>query len=474
MTRARGRDADAAHAPRRARPPRRAHRPAPHAARQPAHRRRPDPARAQAPPRTVRRRIVLLCDISGSMEPYARAYLQFLDVRAAGDAEAFVFATRLTRITRALATRNPERAIQRAAAAAPDWSSGTRIGDALQRVQRPPRPARDGARRGDRDPLRRLGARRARARRRARWSGWRGSRTGSCGSTRASGAAGFAPRVGGMAAALPHVDALVSGHSLEALREVDRRDRRRARRRSRRRRRSPRRRSHGRAPHPSAGELGGDAQWLRPEPRKDDARMEPMNDLHLPGLRPPGGAAAPARRPAAGVLRPRGPQRADRAPGARAPARGGEQAWLTRPIARCSCASTRPARWCSASRPRPTATSARYAQLVADELGVPRARRQGRARRREPLRLRPRLQHERRPAARRRRSPAPRGKIRAKARLLAGAALERRTSLEWDNGAFVGDGESRTIADLALYAHGTGALPPGVEGGLDAQTVYRD
>ncbi len=35
-------------------------------------------------------------------------------------------------------------------------------------------------------------------------------------------------------------------------------------------------------------------------------------------------------------------------------------------------------------------------------------------------------------------------------------------------------GESRTIADLALYAHGTGALPPGVEGGLDAQTVYRD
>ena len=65
------------------------------------------------------------------------------------------------------------------------------------------------------------------------------------------------------------------------------------------------------------------------------------------------------------------------------------------------------------------------------------------------------------------------GKIRDKARLLAGAALET-DDLEWDNGAFVGNGEMRTIADIALYAHGTGALPPGVEGGLDAQTVYRD
>jgi carbon-monoxide dehydrogenase large subunit len=66
-------------------------------------------------------------------------------------------------------------------------------------------------------------------------------------------------------------------------------------------------------------------------------------------------------------------------------------------------------------------------------------------------------------------------KIRAKARLLAGAALEAEPeSLGWDNGAFVRDGESRTIADVALYAHGSGALPPGVEGGLDAQTVYRD
>jgi carbon-monoxide dehydrogenase large subunit len=70
------------------------------------------------------------------------------------------------------------------------------------------------------------------------------------------------------------------------------------------------------------------------------------------------------------------------------------------------------------------------------------------------------------------------GKILDKARLLAGAALGAPAdSLRWENGAFVAAGEpprTQTIADIALYAHGSGALPPGVEGGLDAQTVYRD
>jgi carbon-monoxide dehydrogenase large subunit len=67
------------------------------------------------------------------------------------------------------------------------------------------------------------------------------------------------------------------------------------------------------------------------------------------------------------------------------------------------------------------------------------------------------------------------GKILAKAQLLAGVDLNvPPESLTWSDGAFAGGGESRTIADIALYAHGTGALPPGVEGGLDAQTVYRD
>jgi aerobic carbon-monoxide dehydrogenase large subunit len=70
------------------------------------------------------------------------------------------------------------------------------------------------------------------------------------------------------------------------------------------------------------------------------------------------------------------------------------------------------------------------------------------------------------------------GKIRAKAQQLASVALDvPEEGLRWDNGAFVSATDAtrtQTIADIALYAHGTGALPPGVEGGLDAQTVYRD
>jgi aerobic carbon-monoxide dehydrogenase large subunit len=71
-------------------------------------------------------------------------------------------------------------------------------------------------------------------------------------------------------------------------------------------------------------------------------------------------------------------------------------------------------------------------------------------------------------------------KIREKARLLAGVALDAAPeSLSWSKGAWVaGDGSDpervKTLESIALYAHGTGALPPGVEGGLDAQTVYRD
>ncbi len=71
-------------------------------------------------------------------------------------------------------------------------------------------------------------------------------------------------------------------------------------------------------------------------------------------------------------------------------------------------------------------------------------------------------------------------KIRAKAQLLAGMALDATPeSLEWSNGAWGGADRTdptqvKTIEEIALYAHGTGPLPPGVEGGLDAQTVYRD
>jgi uncharacterized protein with von Willebrand factor type A (vWA) domain len=171
--------------------------------------------------RITPRRLVLLCDISGSMEPYARAYLQFLTCAAAAgpNAEAFVFATRLTRLTRALRSRSPERAIQRAAAAAPDWSSGTRIGDALKEFN--DRHGRrgmargavivilsDGWERGDPKLVGREMERLARLAHRIVWVNPRVS------------AGAFSVQSGGMVAALPHCDALVSGHSFQALGEV--------------------------------------------------------------------------------------------------------------------------------------------------------------------------------------------------------------------------------------------------------------
>ena len=181
-----------------------------------------DPIRlARRRRRIVPRRLVMLCDISGSMEPYARAYLQFLTCAAGAgpNSEAFVFATRLTRLTRALASRNPERAIQRAAAAAPDWSSGTRIGDALKAFN--DRHGRrgmargavvvilsDGWERGDPALVAREMERLHRLAYRIVWVNPRIS------------ARGFKARAGGLVAALPHCDALVSGHSLDALGEV--------------------------------------------------------------------------------------------------------------------------------------------------------------------------------------------------------------------------------------------------------------
>ena len=71
------------------------------------------------------------------------------------------------------------------------------------------------------------------------------------------------------------------------------------------------------------------------------------------------------------------------------------------------------------------------------------------------------------------------GKIRAKAQLLAGVALGAAPeTLTWDNGAWAADASDptrvKTIEEIAFYAHSSGALPTGVEGGLDAQTVYSD
>jgi hypothetical protein len=183
-----------------------------------AHRHGGDPVEwilRQAKPRP--RRLVLIADVSGSMEPYARVYLHLLHGAVRGArAEAFVFATRLTRITRALATTDPDLALARATAAAPDWAGGTRIGAALAAFN--DRYGRRGIARGAvavivsdgwdcGDPAI-LGEQMARLARLAHRIVWVNPRTASD---------RYQPLVAGMAAALPHVDTLVSGHSLDAL-----------------------------------------------------------------------------------------------------------------------------------------------------------------------------------------------------------------------------------------------------------------
>ena len=154
------------------------------------------------------------------MESYARAYLQLLHSAVGGArAEAFVFATRLTRLTKVLHASNPDHALHRAGQAAPDWSGGTRIGRAVEAFNE--RYGRRGMARGavvvivsdgwERDDPALLGREMERLHRLAHRLIWVNPR---------AAAPGYEPAVGGMAAALPHVDRLVSGHSLAALDEL--------------------------------------------------------------------------------------------------------------------------------------------------------------------------------------------------------------------------------------------------------------
>ena len=180
-------------------------------------------------------------------------------------------------------------------------------------------------------------------------------------------AAGYEPRVGGMAAALPHIDALVSGHTLDAHARGDRGDRRRADAQADRA--GARGRGMGER-DPRGRPSRRHAQRLQPEPRKDDARMDsPLTTSCIypgcdrPVVPPPEAGGPPS------AFCDREDHNALTAHQERK--RLEEQRWLTRPIARCSCASTRPGRWCSASPPRADGNEPGYAQLVADELGVP-------------------------------------------------------------------------------------------------------
>jgi uncharacterized protein with von Willebrand factor type A (vWA) domain len=172
--------------------------------------------------RRVRARpLLLLLDVSGSMSPYSRALLQFgFAAMAAGRrVEVFCFGTRLTRVTRLLRTRDPDRALHAIAGLVADWEGGTRIGESIKALlegwsQRAALRGAvvvlcsDGLERGDPEVLR---AQMARLRRLAHRVVWANPLKGS---------PRYEPLARGMAAALPSIDVFLSGHNLASLEEL--------------------------------------------------------------------------------------------------------------------------------------------------------------------------------------------------------------------------------------------------------------
>jgi len=169
------------------------------------------------------RRLVVLLDISGSMEPYARAMLRFVHAAVSGRqrVEAFAIGTRLTRMTKELHSRDPDTALSAASKRVHDWSGGTRLGDCLRTfndqwgVRGMARGAivvilSDGWDRGDPQVLADQMQRLQRITYQTVWV------------NPLKVTPGYAPLARGMAAALPFVDDFVEGHSLSAMQELAR------------------------------------------------------------------------------------------------------------------------------------------------------------------------------------------------------------------------------------------------------------
>lgn len=169
------------------------------------------------------RRLVLLLDISGSMEPYARALLRFVQTAVSGrqKVEAFAIGTRLTRLTRELSSRDPDLALQLASLRVQDWSGGTRLGECLRTfndtwgVRGMARGSivvvlSDGWDRGDVELLGEQMHRLQRVSHRVIWV------------NPLKVSPGYSPLARGMAAALPYVDDFVEGHSIGAMEELAR------------------------------------------------------------------------------------------------------------------------------------------------------------------------------------------------------------------------------------------------------------
>ncbi len=177
---------------------------------------RPLRARKEVP-----RKLVLLCDVSGSMDSYARALLLFLHaaVGAGPGVEAFAFGTRLSRLTPDLLTQDPEAALARCTEAVVDWGSGTRIGASLREFNEVygrralSRGAivvivSDGWEREDPELVGREMAKLARAAYAVIWV------------NPLKGNPDYQPLAGGMRAALPYVDRFLPGHNLRSLEEL--------------------------------------------------------------------------------------------------------------------------------------------------------------------------------------------------------------------------------------------------------------
>jgi uncharacterized protein with von Willebrand factor type A (vWA) domain len=182
-----------------------------------------EPVRPKWTRRSVRPRpVVLLVDVSGSMSGYADVLLRFAHAatrRRGARTEVFTLGTRLTRVTREMATPDPERAMAAVSGAVPDFSGGTRLGVLLREFL--DRWGQRGAARGavvvilsdgwERDDPALLGAQMHRLSLLAHRVVW-------CNPRKAR--PGFAPLAGGLAAALPYVDDFVAGHSLAALEQL--------------------------------------------------------------------------------------------------------------------------------------------------------------------------------------------------------------------------------------------------------------
>jgi uncharacterized protein len=169
----------------------------------------------------VPRKLVVLCDVSGSMEAYTRALLLFLHavIRSGRGVEAFAFGTRLTRLTTELATRDPEQALDAAAGCVVDWASGTRIGASLKTFN--DLWGRRALSRGavvvivsdgwERQDAALVGREMARLQRAAYAVVWVNPLKGN---------PEYQPLAGGMVAALPFVDRFVAGHNVASLEEL--------------------------------------------------------------------------------------------------------------------------------------------------------------------------------------------------------------------------------------------------------------